>query len=217
MLEQQAAQAAAAVLVGDEEGDLGAVRREQLGGRQAGDPAADDRHQRGRPGVVRVEEVVDVEPTGLPAGGEETQPQRVHRDLLVQLEDGVAVVRVRWTGSRRSCRRRAARPRARRSSPAGRRSGCLGGHVTNVPEPATACQSRARGVRRSPRHEREPDDHGEVDREGARSSGQDPRGQGSQPSKSSTSSAGATASQASTSRSRRSRSSMAPSSTSTAG
>ena len=110
VLQQQAAQASATVLVGDEEGDLGAVRGEQLGGRQAGDPAADDRHQRSRPGVVRSEEVVDVEPTGFPAGGEEAQPQRVHRDRLVQLEDGVAVVLVRRTGSRRSCRRRAARP-----------------------------------------------------------------------------------------------------------
>jgi hypothetical protein len=78
VLQQQAAQATATVLVGDQEGDLGAVRGEQLGSRQAGDPAPYERHQRGRPGVVRSEEVVDVEPTGFQAGGEEAQPQRVH-------------------------------------------------------------------------------------------------------------------------------------------
>ena len=92
VLQEQAAQAPAAVLVGDQERDLGGAGGEQLGGRQTGDPPTHERHQGRRRGVVRSEEVVDVEPTGLPAGGEEAQPQRVHGHRLVQPEHGVAVV-----------------------------------------------------------------------------------------------------------------------------
>ena len=92
VLEEQAAQAPAAVLVGDQERDLGGAGGEQLGGRQTGDPPTHERHQGRRRGVVGSEEVVDVEPTGLPAGGEEAQPQRVHGHRLVQPEHGVAVV-----------------------------------------------------------------------------------------------------------------------------
>ena len=123
VLEQQAAQAPATVLVGDQEGDLGAVGGEHLGGRQAGDPTADECDQRGRGGVVRSEEVVDVMPTGLPAGGEEAQPQRVHRDATRAARAPRRGRPRRRTGSRRSCRRRGARPPARRSTPGGRRRG----------------------------------------------------------------------------------------------
>ena len=119
VLEQQAAQAAATVLVGDQEGDLGAVRGEQLGGRQAGDPAADERHQRGRPGVVRSEEVVDVD-ADRPPGWARRSAAAACPPRPTRAARGRRRGRPRArTGSPRSCRRRAARPRARRSSPAG--------------------------------------------------------------------------------------------------
>ena len=145
VLEEQAAQAPAAVLVGDQERDLGGAGGEQLGGRQAGDPPTHERHQGRRRGVVGSEEVVDVEPTGLPAGGEEAQPQRVHGHRLVQPEHRVAVVLAQRPDHRdRPVGEQHVRG-LRAPVPGGEGRSRLVGHVPNVPERAATCHRPGAG------------------------------------------------------------------------
>ena len=92
VLEQQDAEPAAVVLVGHQERDLRALAVRHLGGGEPGDPAADHRDHRGRVGVGLVEEVLDVAPGGVAAGGEEAQPQGVLGDTGVQVEERLAVL-----------------------------------------------------------------------------------------------------------------------------
>ena len=125
VLQQQAAEATAPVLVGDQEGDLGAVggrapRRSPVQRRDRGraPPARPTRCCPGRRGGRRSD--------GLPPGWARRiataacppRPTRAARGP----RHGPPSAR---TGSLRSCRRRGARPPARRSSLAGRRSGHL--------------------------------------------------------------------------------------------
>ena len=139
VLQEQAAQAPAAVLVGDQERDLGGAGGEQLGGRQTGDPPTHERHQGRRRGVVGSEEVVDVEPTGLPAGGEEAQPQRVHGHRLVQPEHRVAVVLAQRPDHRDGPVGEQHVRGLRAPVPGGEGRSRLVGHVPNVPERAATC------------------------------------------------------------------------------
>ena len=87
VLEQQDAEPASVVLVGHQERHLGALAVHDLGRGQPGNPAADHRDHRGRVGVGLVEEVLDVAPGGVAAGGEEAQPQGVLGDAGVEVEE----------------------------------------------------------------------------------------------------------------------------------
>ncbi len=57
VFQEKASEPPAPVLVGDQEGDLRALRRQQLGGRKGGDAAAKHGDQRDRGVVGHVEEV----------------------------------------------------------------------------------------------------------------------------------------------------------------
>ena len=152
VLEEQAAQAPAPVLVGDQERDLGGVGGEQLGGRQTGDPATHDRHQGRRRGVVGSEEVVDVAPTRLPAGGEEPQSKRVDGHRLVQPQHGLAVVLAQRPDHRHGPVGEQHVRRLRAPVPGGEGRSRLVGHVPNVPERAATCQRPGPPIRGVPRH-----------------------------------------------------------------
>ena len=152
VLEEQAAQAPAAVLVGDQERDLGGAGGEQLGGRQAGDPATHERHQGRRRGVVGSEEVVDVAPTGLRLGEKKRSRSVSTRHRLVQPEHGVAVVLAQRPDHRdRPVGEQHVRG-LRAPVPGGEGRSRLVGHVPNVPERAAACHRPGPPIRGVPRH-----------------------------------------------------------------
>ena len=90
VLEQQAADAAAAQGVGDQEGHLGGVGADPLGGRERDHAAVHRGDQAGhRVRAAALEEVRDVVVPGAAAGGEEPQPQAGCGGLVVQrLEAG---------------------------------------------------------------------------------------------------------------------------------
>ena len=92
VLEQQDAEPASVVLVGHQERHLGALAVHDLGSGQPGNPAAEHCDHRGRVGVGLVEEVLDVAPGGVAAGGEEAQSQGVLGDAGVEVEERLAVL-----------------------------------------------------------------------------------------------------------------------------
>ena len=93
VLEQQAPQAPAPILVGHQERHFGPFSGQQLRGRQGCDATADHGDQSGRSGVGRIEQVRDIGPTGRRARGEEAQPQGVLRDAFMQRQHLVAILR----------------------------------------------------------------------------------------------------------------------------
>ena len=92
VLEQQAAQAAAPILVGHQERDLGVLGGQQLGRREGRDPSANHRHQGHRFDVGVVEQVRHVGAPGSGARREEAHPEGVLRDALVQGQHLLLVV-----------------------------------------------------------------------------------------------------------------------------
>ena len=84
VLQEQAAEPTTSILVGDQEGDLRALFRQQLGGCQGRDPATEYGDQRDRLVVGLVEEPRHVGPSGGGTRREESQTERVLRDALVQ-------------------------------------------------------------------------------------------------------------------------------------
>ena len=93
VLQQQAAEPVAVLLLVDQERDLGHVGGHRLRRAQRHDPAADGHDQAGDRGMGRVEEVLDVVVAGLAPDGEEAHPQAVQGRRLVQRGEGVVVAR----------------------------------------------------------------------------------------------------------------------------